>query len=161
MKHTTFRLFLANVLYMGVFAAISVFLMNLFLSDILFTLVHGLLGDTWYFFPYFLSVLLVTSGLLIFSWRIHVSRAEAEIKRDYYRLTEGQPYDKRAVRALRRQDTRHRAILLSALVVSAAEGLFVSGLPFLGPFQFALFWLVEDVLYMKKRRRWDEERMRK
>lgn len=151
--------FFRNALFMGLFAAVSVFLMRLFLSDILFSVVHAAFGDIWYFPPYFLSVLAVTSGIMIFGWRIHVSREEGEEKREFLKSIEGQEFDPHSLRAARRQDKRHRTVLLSALAVSVIEGLFVANLPYIGPFQFGLFWLVENIVYVKKRKVWGTERL--
>lgn len=153
--------FLKNALLIGLFALISVFLMNFLLSDVLFTLVHAVFGDNWYFIPYFLAVLIVTSAIMIVGWRIHVSHEQGEEKREYLKSIEGKDFSAAGMRAARRKDKNHWIALAAAFVVSLVEGFFVKSVPFIGPFQFLLFWLVENILYRKNREKWAKERMHK
>lgn len=153
--------FFRNALYMGLFAVVSVLVMDLMLANILFTVFHGIFGDDWYLLPYALSVLVVLSAVMIAGWRIHAAHEEGEEKREYLKLIEGKEFDAAEVKKLRRGDTRHRTVLIAALVVSVIEGLFVTGVPFIGPFQFILFWIVENTVYMKNRRVWAADRLHK
>ena len=66
--------FFRNALYMGLFAVVSVLVMDLMLANILFTVFHGIFGDDWYLLPYALSVLVVLSAVMIAGWRIHAAR---------------------------------------------------------------------------------------
>lgn len=151
------KLYFRSLLYMSVFAALTIFLMDTFLLNILFTVCRALLKDL-YFLLYAPLALLIISALMILSWRLYRLRTEAQTKREFLLATEGQDFDRKTVRTMRRHDRDHRAILIAALTVSLIESLLIH-LPFLFPFQFVLFWLSENYYYMKDRREWMEGRL--
>lgn len=153
------KTYFRSLLYLGVFAFLSTFLYNKVLYAILYTVCHAILGEH-YMIPYLILTLLTLSAIMIFSWRLFSNREMGEEKRIYLQSILGKEYDHKETVRARRKDSHYRAILLAALTVSIFQSVFV-GAPVLFPFQFGLFWLTESLIYVKRRKKWAEERMRK
>lgn len=153
------KTYFRSLLYMGIFAAITIIVFDFLLCNILFTVCRGLFGD-FAAFPYQILLIIGMSTIQIVSWRIFKSREMGEEKRNYLKSIEGQPYDKSATVKQMLHDPTHRAVLLAALTVILLETLTVTFHPLSFLVQVVAFWLTESLLYVRHRRRWAEDRLR-